>query len=150
MMKPPASRYDLCCLLFLAILLFPRLRTAYDRLVEKEVFTLPSFTTVGGHVLKDVRFGYEMYGHLNAAKDNAILILPYFSGTGHAAGKFAATDQSPGYWDSIIGSGKPLDTDRYCIIAGDGLINQTIKDGHTVTTGPASIEPVTGQPYGMG
>jgi homoserine O-acetyltransferase len=149
MMKPPASRYDLCCLLFLAILLFPRLGTAYDRLVEKEVFTLPSFTTVGGHVLKDVRFGYEMYGHLNAAKDNAILILPYFSGTGHAAGKFAATDQSPGYWDSIIGSGKPLDTDRYCIIAGDGLINQTIKDGHTVTTGPASIDPVTGKPYGM-
>ncbi len=98
---------------------------------------------------KSVRFGYEIYGRLNAAKDNAILILPYFSGTGHAAGKFAETDQSPGYWDSIIGSGKPLDTDRYCIIAGDGLINQAVKDGHTVTTGPASIDPSTGNPYGM-
>ncbi len=96
-------------------------------------------------MLKDVHFGYEMYGELNAAKDNAILILPYFSGTGHAAGKFAETDQQPGYWDSIIGPGKPLDTDRFCIIAGDGLINQTIKDGHTVTTGPASIDPKHGQ-----
>lgn len=100
-------------------------------------------------MLKDVRFGCEMYGGLNAAKDNAILILPYFSGTGHAAGKFSGTDQQPGYWDSIIGPGKPLDTDRFCIIAGDGLINQTIKDGHTVTTGPASIDPSTGKPYGM-
>ena len=44
---------------------------------------------------------------------------------------------------------KPLDTDQYCIIAGDGLINQAIKDGHTVTTGPASIDPDTGKPYGM-
>ncbi len=90
-----------------------------------------------------------MYGELNAAKDNAVLILPYFSGTGHAAGKFAETDQQPGYWDSIIGPGKPLDTDRFCIVAGDGLINQTIRDGHTITTGPASIDPSTGKPYGM-
>ena len=148
-MKPPASHYIVRCLLFLGVLLWPRLATAYDKPVEKQVFTLPSFTTVGGDKLKDVRFGYEMYGHLNAAKDNAILILPYFSGTGHAAGKFAETDQSPGYWDSIIGSGKPLDTDQYCIISGDGLINQAIKDGHTVTTGPASIDPDTGKPYGM-
>jgi len=131
------------------MLLCPRLAAAYDKPVEKQVFTLPTFTTVGGDLLKDVRFGYEIYGSLNAAKDNAIVILPYFSGTGHAAGKFADSDQSPGYWDSIIGSGKPLDTDQYCIIAGDGLINQAIKDGHTVTTGPASIDPDTGKPYGM-
>ena len=81
-MKPPASRYIVRCFLFLAVLLWPRLAIAYDKPVEKQVFTLPSFTTVGGDKLKSVRFGYEMYGHLNAAKDNAILILPYFSGTG--------------------------------------------------------------------
>jgi homoserine O-acetyltransferase/O-succinyltransferase len=127
----------------------PRLAVAYDGLVEKKVLTLPSFATVGGEVLKNMRFGYEMYGRLNAAKDNAILVLPYFSGTGHAAGKFAKSDPAPGYWDSIIGPGKPLDTDRYCIIAGDGLINQATKDGHTITTGPASIDPSTGKPYGM-
>ena len=143
------NRLGFLCLAFLLSLFWPRLGNAYDHLVVKRVFTLPSFTTVGGDVLKDVRFGYEMYGELNAAKDNAVLILPYFSGTGHAAGKFAETDQQPGYWDSIIGPGKPLDTDRFCIVAGDGLINQTIRDGHTITTGPASIDPSTGKPYGM-
>ena len=147
-MRTVTNRLGFLCLAFL-LSLWPRLGSAYDHLVVKQVFTLPSFTTVGGDVLKDVRFGYEMYGELNAAKDNAILILPYFSGTGHAAGKFAETDQQPGYWDSIIGPGKPLDTDRFCIVAGDGLINQTIKDGHTVTTGPASVDPNTGKPYGM-
>ena len=148
-MRTATNRLGFLCLAFLLSLFWPRLGNAYEHLVVKQVFTLPSFTTVGGDVLKDVHFGYEMYGELNAAKDNAILILPYFSGTGHAAGKFAETDQQPGYWDSIIGPGKPLDTDRFCIIAGDGLINQTIKDGHTVTTGPASIDPSTGKPYGM-
>jgi homoserine O-acetyltransferase/O-succinyltransferase len=143
------NRLGFLCLAFLLSLFWPSLGNAYDHLVVKRVFTLPSFTTVGGDVLKDVRFGYEMYGELNAAKDNAILILPYFSGTGHAAGKFAETDQQPGYWDSIIGPGKPLDTDRLCIVAGDGLINQTIRDSHTITTGPASIDPSTGKPYGM-
>jgi homoserine O-acetyltransferase len=143
------SSFSLVCLAFSLSLLCPRPGSAYDHLVEKKVFEVPAFTTTGGDVLKDVRFGYEMYGELNAAKDNAILILPYFSGTGHAAGKFVASDPQPGYWDSIIGPGKPLDTDRFCIIAGDGLINQSIKDGHTVTTGPASIDPNTGKPYAM-
>jgi homoserine O-acetyltransferase len=133
----------------LFVLLCPGLAAAYEGLVEKKVFTIPSFTTVSGETLKDVRFGYETYGNLDATKGNAILILPYFSGTGHAAGKFADSDQAPGYWDSIIGPGKPLDTDRYFVIASDGLINQAIKDGHTVTTGPASIDKSTGKPYGM-
>jgi homoserine O-acetyltransferase len=140
------SRLGFVCLAFSLSLICFRSGSAYDHLVEKKVFTLSSFTTVGGDVLKDVRFGYETYGDLNAAKDNAILILPYFSGTGHAAGKFAEADKQPGYWDNIIGAGKPLDTDRFCSIAGDGLISQAIKDGHTVTTGPASIDPGTGKP----
>jgi len=149
-MRPhTARRPRFYCLVSLLLALGSHSVAAYDGPVEKRVFTLPSFTTVGGDTLRDVRFGYEVYGRLNAAKDNAILILPYFSGTGHAAGKFADTDQAPGYWDSIIGPGKPLDTDRYCVIAGDGLINQAIKDGHTVTTGPASIDPGTGKPYAM-
>src|SRR5262245_48209367 len=147
-MKPTAA-HGLLGLLFVSLVFWPGSTSAYESLVEKKVFTIPSFTTVAGDVLKDVRFGYETYGHLDANKSNAILILPYFAGTGHAAGKFADSDQAPGYWDSIIGSGKPLDTDRFFIIAGDGLINQAIKDGHTITTGPASIDPSTGKPYGM-
>ena len=144
-----ADRRLLFVVLFLSLFVVPRLTFAYDGLVDKKLFTIPSFTTMGGEVIKNVRFGYETYGHLNANKDNAIVILPYFGGTGHAAGKFAETDQAPGYWDSIIGAGKPVDTDKYFVIAGDGLINQAIKDGHTVTTGPASIDPSTGKPYGM-
>lgn len=147
-MKPTASG-RLSGFVFLFLVLCPGLGQAYEGLVEKKVFTIPSFTTASGVVLKDVRFGYETYGHLDANKSNAILILPYFAGTGHAAGKFADADQAPGYWDSIIGSGKPLDTDRFFIIAGDGLINQAVKDGHTTTTGPASVDPSTGKPYGM-
>lgn len=135
--------------LVLSLFVVPCLAFAYDGMVEKKVFAIPSFTTVGGDVIKNVHFGYETYGHLNANKDNAIVILPYFGGTGHAAGKFTETDQAPGYWDSIIGAGKPIDTDRYFVIAADGLINGAIKDGHTVTTGPASIDPSTGKPYGM-
>ena len=90
-----------------SVLVFPGFAAAYDGLVEKKVFMLPSFTTRNGSVLVDVRFGYETYGSLNSNKDNAILILPAFASTGHVAGKFAETDQQPGYWDSIIGSGRP-------------------------------------------
>lgn len=141
---------NLCSLaILISLVVFDPQGFAYDGLVEKKVFTMPLFTTVGGDVLKDVRFGYETYGRLNANKDNAIVILPYFGGTGHAAGKFTESDQAPGYWDSIIGSGKPIDTDKYFVIAGDGLVNQAIKDGRTVTTGPASIDPKSGKPYGM-
>jgi homoserine O-acetyltransferase/O-succinyltransferase len=138
-----------CFFLIASVLVFPGFAAAYDDLVEKRVFMLPSFTTRNGSVLIDVRFGYETYGNLNSNKDNAILILPAFASTGHVAGKFAETDQQPGYWDSIIGSGKPIDTDKYFVIAGDGLINIRVRDGHTVTTGPASIDPNTGKPYAM-
>jgi homoserine O-acetyltransferase len=122
---------------------------AYDGLVEKQVFMLPALTTVGGQVIRDVRVGYEHYGALNAARDNAILVTHYFSGTSHAAGRYAATDPSPGYWDSIIGAGKPIDTDRFFVISSDTLVNLNTKDPRTVTTGPASINPDTGRPWGM-
>jgi homoserine O-acetyltransferase len=122
---------------------------SYDQLVEKKTFTMPSYTTIGGKTIKNVKIGYETYGRLNAAGTNAIFIPHYFSGTSHAAGKYAATDPTPGYWDSIIGPGKPLDTDRYFIFSADTLANLNTKDPHVVTTGPASINPDTGKPYGM-
>lgn len=95
-----------------SLLVLPGFGAAYDGLVEKKVVTLPSFTTMNGDVLTDVRFGYETYGHLNDNMDNGILILHAFASTGHVAGKFTETDQQPGYWDSIIGSGKPIDTNK--------------------------------------
>src|SRR5438094_3571247 len=71
----------------------------YDGPVEKQVFALPAYTTVGGKTLKNVRIGYETYGKLNAAGDNAIFIPHFFSGNSHAAGKYKPGDAAPGYWD---------------------------------------------------
>jgi homoserine O-acetyltransferase len=122
---------------------------SYDELVEKKTFTMPTYTTVGGKTIKNVKIGYETYGRLNAAGTNAIFIPHYFTGTSHAAGKYAATDGAAGYWDSIIGAGKPLDTDKYFIVSADALVNLNTKDPRVVTTGPASIDPDTGKPYGM-
>jgi len=122
---------------------------AYDGPVEKKVFTMPSYTTVGGQTIKNVRVGYESYGTLNAARDNVVLVAHFFSGNSHAAGKYQASDAAPGYWDAIIGSGKPIDTDRFFVVSADTLVNLNTKDPNTVTTGPASIDPDTGRPYGM-
>jgi len=130
-------------------LCLPLAAVAYDGPVEKKVFTLPSYTTVGGRTLRDVRVGYETYGKLNAAGDNAIFIPHFFSGTSHAAGKYKPTDAAPGYWDPIIGAGKPIDTDKYFVISADALVNLNTKDPNVTTTGPASIDPATGRPYAM-
>ena len=78
-----------------------------------------------------MRVGWESYGTLNAAKDNAILVTHFFSANSHAAGKYQPDDAVPGYWDAIIGPGKPLDTDRYCVICSDTLVNLNAKDPNT-------------------
>ena len=122
---------------------------AYDGLVEKKTFALASYTTVGGKTIRNVRIGYETYGMLNAAGDNAIFIPHFYSGTSHAAGKYTPSDAAPGYWDAIIGSGKPIDTDKYFVVSADTLVNLNTKDPRVVTTGPASVDPDTGKPYGM-
>jgi homoserine O-acetyltransferase/O-succinyltransferase len=136
-------------LALVAVALFAAAAAGYDGTVDKKTFTLPSYTTVGGKTIKNVRVGYETYGTLNAAGDNAIFIPHFFTGTSHAAGKYAAADAASGIWDAIIGSGKPIDTDKYFVISADTLANLNTKDPKVVTTGPASIDPDTGKPYGM-
>ncbi|HJW79636.1 MAG TPA: homoserine acetyltransferase, partial [Beijerinckiaceae bacterium] len=69
-------------------------------LVEKKVFELPRYTTRGGALLRNVRIGWESYGRLNRDRSNAILVTHYFSATSHAAGRYAADDALPGYWDA--------------------------------------------------
>lgn len=117
-------------------------------LVQRQVFSMPSLTTVGGRTIKDIRVGYETYGTLNAARDNALLICHYFAGTAHAAGKYQESDPLPGWWDSAIGPGKIFDTDRYFIVCSDTLCCLPVFNGSVVTTGPASINPETGKTYG--
>lgn len=138
-------------------LLFSSLLTAWhggaaqaaEELVEKKVFSLPELATLGGRTIRNVRVGYETYGKLNAARDNVVLIAHHHAGTSHAAGRYSVDDQAPGYWDNIIGPGKAIDTDRYFVVSSDTLVNMNVKDPHVVTTGPASIDPETGKPYGM-
>jgi homoserine O-acetyltransferase len=115
----------------------------------KKTFELKEYVTVSGQKIAPVRIGYETYGNLNPDKSNVILICHHFSGTSHAAGKYSAAEKMPGYWDSVIGSGKPFDTDKYFIISTDTICNMNTKDPMVTTTGPASINPATGKPYGM-
>lgn len=120
-----------------------------ETLVTKKQFHADTFTTFGGSIINDVKIGYESYGKLNKQKDNAILITHYFSANSHAAGKYASDDPQAGYWDAIIGPGKAIDTDHYFVISVDSLVNLNANDPNTITTGPASINPDTGKPYGL-
>src|SRR5690606_29501948 len=87
---------------------------------------------------------YETYGRLNADRSNAILILHALSGSAHAAGFHSAEDTRPGWWDECIGPGKAFDTERYYIICSNVL------GSCYGSSGPSSINPATGRPYGLG
>jgi homoserine O-acetyltransferase len=128
--------------------LFACSHAAAQLLTEKKFFTLPQYTTVGGKTIKSVRVGYETYGKLNAAGDNAVFVPHFFSGTSHAAGRYKADEKAAGYWDAIIGPGKAIDTDKYFVVSADALVNLNVKNPMVGTTGPATINPDTGKPYG--
>jgi homoserine O-acetyltransferase len=117
-------------------------------LTEKKFFTLPQYTTAAGKTIKNVRVGYETYGKLNAAGDNAVFVAHFFSGTSHAAGRYKADEKAAGYWDAIIGPGKAIDTDKYFVVSADTLANLNVKSALVGTTGPATVNPDTGKPYG--
>ncbi|MCA9776944.1 MAG: homoserine O-acetyltransferase [Candidatus Eremiobacteraeota bacterium] len=118
-------------------------------LVEKQVFSLDNFQFQSQSRALPVKIGYETYGTLNSARDNAILVCHYFSGTSHAAGKYRAGDPAPGWWDSVIGPGKAIDTDKYFVVSSDVLCNLNFHNPDVTTTGPASIDPQTGREYAL-
>ncbi len=120
-----------------------------ELLTEKKVFDLGHYTTVSNKSIKGVKIGYETYGTLNANKSNAILICHFFSGNSHAAGKYSTEDAKPGYWNNIIGPDKIIDTNKYFVISSDTLVNLGVHNPKVTTTGPASINPGTGKPYGL-
>lgn len=122
---------------------------AQDLLTKKRSISRSRSCDQGGATLKQVKVGWESWGTLDADKSNAILICHFFSGSSHAAGKYAAADKVPGYWDAIIGPGKAIDTDKYFVLSADTLVNLGAGDQNVVTTGPASVDPATGKPYGM-
>lgn len=114
--------------------------------VQKQEIQLPAHRFNDDKALP-ITLSYESYGRLNARRDNAVLICHFFGGTSHAAGKYAPSDPQPGYWDAIIGPGKPLDTNRFFIISSDIVANINSHDPSVKTTGPNSIDPETGRPY---
>ncbi len=98
-----------------------------------------------GASLGPITIAYETWGKLSAKRDNAVLVAHAFSGDSHAAGFYPdePDDAKPGWWDSMIGPGKGLDTDKYFVICAN------ILGGCMGTTGPSSINPETGAPFGL-
>jgi homoserine O-acetyltransferase/O-succinyltransferase len=111
-------------------------------IVEASTARFDSISLDSGATLAPVEIAYETYGELNARKSNAILVLHAFSGDAHAAGISPETGK-PGWWDNMIGPGKAFDTNKYFVISSNVL------GGCRGSTGPASINPDTGCPYGM-
>ena len=96
-----------------------------------------------GKTLAPIDVAYETYGELNEAGDNAVLICHALSGNAHVAGINNADDRKPGWWDVMVGPGKGIDTNKYFVICSNFL------GGCSGTTGPSSINPAAGKPYGL-
>ena len=115
-------------------------------LVQTQTFTFAQdepFALESGATLSPVTLAYEAYGRLNADRSNAILICHALSGGAHAAGYLAPDDAQPGWWDDCIGPGKAFDTDRYFVLCSNVL------GSCYGSSGPSSVDPATGQPYGL-
>ncbi len=106
--------------------------------VSDEPFTFDHGRTIPGYTLR-----YETYGRLNEAGDNAILVCHALSGDHHCAGFHQLSDRKVGWWNNIIGPGKALDTNRYFVLCSNVI------GGCQGSTGPLSIDPETGKPYGI-
>lgn len=108
----------------------------YQDFVSREPFQF-----VSGGSVSELTLRYETYGHLNAAKDNVILICHALSGDHHCAGVHGIEERKLGWWNFMVGPGKPIDTSRYFVICSNVL------GGCQGSTGPGSINPATGKAY---
>ena len=95
-----------------------------------------------GRTLKTWTLAYKTYGKLNAARSNAILICHALTGDQFVASAHPVTGK-PGWWETMVGPGKPVDTDRFFVI-GTNVIG-----GCMGSSGPAEVNPATGHPYGL-
>lgn len=106
------------------------------------IFAEP-FNFESGGSIPELCLRHETYGRLNAAKDNAILICHALSGDHHCAGVHSMDERKQGWWNFMVGPGKPIDTSRYFVICSNVL------GGCQGSTGPGSINPATGKPYNL-
>lgn len=112
-------------------------------LVEPQYFDCEQgIALTSGEHLARYRLVYETYGVLNQERSNAVLICHALTGDHHAAGYHSEGDKKPGWWDVLIGPGKPIDTNRFFVVSVNNL------GGCSGSTGPSSINPETNQPYG--
>jgi len=115
-------------------------------IVVKKTFTFAEspneMVLESGTHLGPISIAYETYGTLASDRSNAILLLHALSGDAHAAGYYSAEDPKPGWWDIMVGPGKGIDTDKYFVICSN------ILGSCMGSTGPRSIDPATGRPYG--
>ncbi len=116
-------------------------------IVEKKSFCFAypphEFVFENGQRLGPLTLAYETYGRLDPAGRNAVLVLHALTGDSHAAGYYSEEDLKPGWWDIMVGPGKAIDTDRYFVICSNVL------GGCMGSSGPSSIDPSTGRPYGL-
>jgi homoserine O-acetyltransferase len=110
--------------------------------VRLQTVEFASLALDSGEELRPITIAYETYGVLSERKDNAVLILHALSGDAHAAG-FYPGEERPGWWETMIGPGKGFDTDRYFVICSNVI------GGCKGSTGPSSVNPVTGREYGL-
>ena len=108
----------------------------------REVRFTEDLVLESGEILPEFTVAYETYGMLNMDASNSILICHALTGDAHAAG-YHEGDEKPGWWEMVIGPGKAFDTDQYFIICSN------ILGGCKGTTGPSSVNPETGRPYGL-
>lgn len=99
-------------------------------------------TLKSGATLDSYQLVYETYGELNGAKTNAVLICHALSANHHVAGYYADSLKSTGWWDNMVGPGKPIDTRRFFVIGVNNI------GGCHGSTGPSSVNPQSGKPYG--
>ncbi|WP_012693559.1 alpha/beta fold hydrolase [Deinococcus deserti] len=108
------------------------------------MFELNTEALLGG-VRVPVRLGAQSWGTLNAARDNAVLVCHYYTGTMRAAGR--NPDGTPAWWDALIGPGRAIDTKRFFVVCMNTLSNAQYLDSGVITTGPETVHP-DGQPWG--
>ena len=115
--------------------------------VEKQFFSFGQppgeLILESGQRLGPVTIAYETYGQLDKDAGNAVIIFHALSGNSHAAGVYSDRDEKPGWWDNMVGPGKGIDTDKYFVVCSN------ILGSCYGSTGPCSINPATGKPYGL-
>jgi homoserine O-acetyltransferase/O-succinyltransferase len=110
---------------------------------DKNLHRIGSFEPELGGYLEEVTLAYETWGELDPSGENAVLIVHALTGDSHCAGGISEAYRRGGWWDEMVGPGRPIDTDEHFVVCSNVL------GGCSGSTGPASIDPATDYPYGM-